>query len=109
MPDFAAKQPVDLGPDYGLGRYIASTTCEECHGSDLKGQAGPMGKTPDLIVAGGYTRAEFERLITQGLPTGNRKLNPMMSGVAKYRFSRLTPHERDALYAYLKARAEKAQ
>ena len=31
----------------------------------------------------------------------------MMSGVSKYRFKYLTPHERDALYAYLKARAER--
>ena len=31
----------------------------------------------------------------------------MMSGVAKTRFAYMTPHERDALYAYLKARAEK--
>jgi hypothetical protein len=33
----------------------------------------------------------------------------MMSGVAKHRFSYLTQHERDALYAYLKARAEQPQ
>jgi hypothetical protein len=32
----------------------------------------------------------------------------MMSGVAQRRFTYLTPHERDELYAYLKARAEKA-
>lgn len=64
-------------------------------------------KTPDLIVVGAYTRAEFERLIMTGVPVGGRKLNPMMSGVAKTRFARLTPHERDALYAYLKARADK--
>lgn len=105
---FAKKQPVDLGPNYALGRYIASTTCEECHGSDLGGNQDPMGKTPNLIVAGGYTRGQFERLITLGIPTGNRKLNPMMSGVATTRFSHLTPHERDALYAYLKARSEKS-
>jgi hypothetical protein len=62
---------------------------------------------PDLVVAGGYSREEFERLITTGVPLGNRKLNPMMSGVAQRRFTHMTPHERDALYAYLKARAEK--
>jgi hypothetical protein len=64
------------------------------------------GKPPNLIVAGGYTREEFERLITQGIPTGNRKLKPAMAIVAQTRFSHLTHHERDALYAYLKARAE---
>lgn len=98
--------PVDVGPQYALGRYITEVTCAECHGSKLDGD--PSGKPPNLIVAGGYSRAEFEKLITHGIPTGNRKLNEMMTEVAKYRFSKLTPHERDALYAYLKARAEKA-
>lgn len=104
---FAKKQPVDLGGTYALGRYIASTTCEECHGSDLGGNQDPMGKTPNLVVAGGYSRADFERLMTTGVPVGGRKLNPMMSGAAVTRFARLTPHERDALYAYLKARADR--
>ena len=107
--DFASKQPIDLGPRYALGRYIASTTCEECHGSDLAGTNDPMGKTPDLVIAGSYGRAQFERLITQGIPTPARKLNPMMSGVASTRFTHFTKHERDALYAYLQARADRRQ
>lgn len=98
--------PVDAGPQFALGRYITSVTCAECHGPKLEGRP---GDTPNLIVAGGYSRAEFEKLITQGIPTGNRKLNSMMSGVAKTRFAHLAPHERDALYAYLKARAELPQ
>lgn len=103
------KTPVDLGPRYALGRYITMVTCAECHGSELNGDPHPSpGAPPNLIVAGGYSRSEFERLITQGVPTGNRKLREMMSGVAQRRFSHLTPHERDELYAYLKARAEKA-
>jgi mono/diheme cytochrome c family protein len=104
-PIFKRAQPVDLGPKYALGRYIASVTCEECHGSSLQGD--PFSKTPNLIVTGGYSRTQFETLITTGVPVGGRKLNPMMSGVAKSRFAQLTRHERDALYAYLKARAEK--
>jgi mono/diheme cytochrome c family protein len=99
--------PIDLGPEHALGRYITRVTCAECHGSELSGNE---GDTPDLIVAGGYSRGEFERLITQGIPTGNRKLkNELMALVAQSRFSHLTPHERDALYAYLKARAERPQ
>ena len=31
----------------------------------------------------------------------------LMDEIARHRFSRMTPHERDALYAYLKARAER--
>lgn len=101
------KTPADLGPRYGLGRYITMVTCAECHGEQLNGDPhGGPGAPPNLIVAGGYSRAEFEKLITQGVPTGNRKLREMMSGVAQTRFNHLTPHERDAIYAYLKARAE---
>jgi cytochrome c553 len=102
--------PADLGSSHALGRYITEVTCSECHGPTLEGnKSGRPGAPPDLVVAGGYSRAEFERLVTKGIPTGNRKIRPMMSGVSKYRFRYLTPHERDELYAYLKARAEKAQ
>lgn len=98
------KTPVDLGPTHALGRYIAMVTCAECHGEQLNGSD---HGTPDLVVAGAYSREEFERLLTTGVPTGGRKLKEMMESVAKQRFSRMTPHERGALYAYLKARAEK--
>ena len=109
VADFKRAQPIDLGPRYALGRYITTVSCEECHGSGLNGDSvGPV-KTPNLIVAGGYSRADFERLITQGIPTPNRKLNPMMPSVARGRFSHLTPHERDALYDYLRARAAQPQ
>lgn len=107
VKDFAKKQPMDLGRQYALGRYIASATCEECHVSDLSGNPSGLMKIPDLIVAGAYSRADFDKLITTGVPTPARKLNPMMAGVAVTRFSHLTPHERDALYAYLKERAER--
>jgi cytochrome c553 len=98
--------PVDVGPSHALGRYITRVTCAECHGPELKG----LGKdTPDLITAGAYSREEFERLMTRGIPTGGRKLRDLMTLVARDRFSQMTPHERDALYAYLKARAERPQ
>jgi cytochrome c553 len=100
--------PVDLGQKYALGRYITEVTCAECHGPKLEGNPNaPMGRIPNLIVAGSYSRAEFERLATKGIAAGNRKINPVMSGVAVTRISHLTPHERDALYSYLKARAER--
>lgn len=97
--------PVGLGMSHELGRYITRVTCAECHSAKLEGGDG----TPNLIVAGGYSRDEFEKLITQGVPTGGRKLHPLMVSVAKGRFSHLTRRERDALYAYLKARAEQSQ
>lgn len=106
VADAVAHPTADLGPRFALGRYVASVSCTECHGSAL---AGKPGDTPNLIVAGAYSRGEFERLITRGIPTGNRKLKPLMVNVAQTRFTHLTPHERDALYAYLKARAEQPQ
>jgi len=105
------KAPIDLGPTYALGRYITRVTCAECHGPDLNGDPERRtGEPPNLLVAGGYTRADFETLMTKGIPAGGRKLkNPLMGEVARERFGHFTPHERDALYAYLKARAEKAE
>jgi mono/diheme cytochrome c family protein len=98
--------PFDAGPEHALGRYITEVTCAECHGPKLEGHP---GDTPNLIAAGAYSRAEFETLMTKGIPSGGRKLkNPLMGEVARSRFTHFTPHERDALYAYLKARAEKA-
>jgi cytochrome c553 len=104
------KPSVDLGARYALGRYITSVTCAECHGSDLTGtkDVEPGLNSPNLIVVGAYTRADFERLMTTGVPVGGRKLR-LMYEVAKHRFTRMTPHERDALYAYLKARADQPQ
>jgi mono/diheme cytochrome c family protein len=103
VTELRAEGPADLGSHFALGRYIARVTCAECHGPKLKGRE---GDTPDLIVASGYSRPEFERLITEGVPTGGRKLKPLMQSVAKGRYSKLTRGERDALYAYLKALAE---
>ena len=101
------KPSVDLGPRYALGRYITSVTCAECHGSDLSGtkDVEPGLSSPNLIVVGAYTRADFERLMTTGVPVGGRKLR-LMDETATHRFSKMTVHERDALYDYLKARAE---
>jgi mono/diheme cytochrome c family protein len=102
------QAPIDLGQDYALGRYITQVTCAECHGPKLEGNPdAPMGKIPNLVVAGAYTPAEFARFMVQGIASGNRKINPIMAGVARTRFAHFTPHERDALYAYLKARAQR--
>jgi mono/diheme cytochrome c family protein len=110
VAQYKAKPMVDLGPEYALGRYIASVTCAECHGSDLTGINGVEKDldSPDLIVVGAYTREDFERLIDTGIPVGGRKLR-LMDKVATMRLTHLTPHERDAVYAYLKARADQPQ
>lgn len=97
--------PVDLGASHELGRYITRVTCAECHGPELKGGR----NAPDLIVTGAYSREEFEHLMVEGIGVGGRKLKPVMETVSKGRFSKMTPQERGALYAYLKARAEQPQ
>jgi mono/diheme cytochrome c family protein len=100
--------PVDLGPQHAQGRYITMVTCSECHGPKLEG--GAPGEPPNLIVAGSYSREQFETLLTKGVAPDGRKLkDPLMGEVARERFTHFTTHERDALYAYLKARAERPQ
>ena len=103
--------PVELGPKYALGRYITRVTCAECHGPKLEGApGGKPGEPPNLVVVASYTRAEFETLMTKGVPPGGRKLkNSLMGEVARERFTHFTSHERDAIYDYLKTRAEKSQ
>jgi len=100
-----AIAPVDVGPAHELGRYISRVTCAECHGPELKGGR----DTPDLLVAGAYSPEEFERLMVDGIGSRGRKLKPIMEGVSKGRFSKMTPRERAALYGYLKRRAEQPQ
>ena len=102
---FRKETPVDLGAQHRLGRYVAMTTCTECHNSRLQGYE---EFSPDLDIAGAYSAEELETLLT----TGKGKAKPdlgLMTIVAKERFSRLTPRERVAVISYLKARAERPQ
>ncbi len=101
--------PADAGPQFALGRYITSLTCAECHGMRLEGGTNEEGTIPDLIVASAYSPAEFGHFITTGVTPGNRKIDKLMVKVAQSRFSHLTPHERQALYGYLQARAQLPQ
>jgi len=104
--ELRATLPVNAGPRYALGRYITTVTCAECHGHRLEGHRTEEGSTPDLMIVSAYSREEFERLITRGEAKDGRRIAELMVGVARGRFSHLTQGERDALYAYLRARAE---
>ena len=106
VAEYRTKTPVDLGETHALGRYIAGATCAECHGGDLTGipDFGPGLSTPDLAIAGTYSDAELSELLT----TGKGKTKPdlgLMSDVGKGHFGYLTPSERAAVVAYVKARA----
>jgi mono/diheme cytochrome c family protein len=84
------------------GRYLALTSCTECHGPDLKGAApgaGPAG--PNLAVVSAYSDSAFRAFFRTGTALGNRRL-ALMSEMAELRFSHLTDDEVGALLAYLK-------
>lgn len=93
----------DYGPQHAQGRKLAQL-CVECHGADLKGME--LLKTPDLTMVASYDGPAFTRLLHEGVAAGDRKLDGLMGGVARSRFSALTEAEIAALHAYLKARAE---
>ena len=99
------QAPPDLGESHKYGRQLARIVCAECHNSSLQGFD---GFTPNLDIAGTYDAAELETLLT----TGKGKSKPdlgLMSEQAKDRFTKLTPGERNAIIAYVKARAENSQ
>jgi len=81
------------------GAYLARTSCTECHGLDLRGS----DPAPDLRIAAGYSFEAFSGLMRRGEGLGNREL-PLMSSVARQRFSHFTDQELRELYVYLIAR-----
>lgn len=96
-----ATRPVE---PLALGKYLALTTCSECHGRDLNGW-GPDDPTPSLIVAKAYTPEKFARLMKTGqVASGGKSKTGLMSEVALYRFSSLTNDEVSALKLYLDSR-----
>lgn len=94
-----AERPVDADA-LGLGRYVARTSCTECHGPDLRGGDGP----PSLAIATAYAPAEFRHFLRTGEAKGGRELR-LMSDMARNRFSQFTDAEIGALHAYLRTLA----
>jgi cytochrome c553 len=81
------------------GRYLALTTCSECHGWDLRGD--PSGKPPNLAVAAAYSEQDWLTLLRTGKGLNGRDLG-LMSQVALARFRHLTDAEARALLTYLR-------
>jgi cytochrome c553 len=121
QPDLVARYqrdlPVDLGPKYALGRYIAASNCAECHGPVLRGGKRPYADinpsigppqraTPDLAIVGAYDLAQFTKLLRTGVPVGGRDLG-IMSETARSDFSHFNDAEIAALHAYLQERAKR--
>ncbi len=86
-------------PALARGEYLAMTTCNECHGLDLRGDTLIMG-TPDLAIVRAIDRDTFETIIRTGRGLGDRHLG-LMSLVAPDRFSEMTEQDVDDLYHFL--------
>lgn len=73
-------------------RHFVQTACSECHGLDLQGY--PEEGVPPLSIARAYNDQQFLRLLHEGKTlAGTDSATGMMSGVARARFSLLTPEE----------------
>ncbi len=79
------------------GKYLAVTTCTECHGMNLMGNG---DQTPALTVVSGYTNEDLKHLFKTGEALGGRELE-LMSSVSRSRFSHFTDEEVEAIHAYL--------
>lgn len=101
---FRDQPPPDLGESHAYGRHLSQIVCAECHNSSLQGFE---GFTPNLDIAGTYNAAEFETLLTSGKGKSKADLG-LMSLSSRDRFAKLTPGERSAIIAYVKARADQA-
>ena len=90
----------DSGDTTGLGRgrYLAMTSCIECHGSELQGAV----DTPSLAGAYGYSLDEFVRLARTATPREPRTLD-LMARVATDRLSHMTDDELGDLHMYLQS------
>jgi cytochrome c553 len=86
----------------GLGRYLATLACGECHGLDQKGNADDG--VPNLAVAKAYSDDEFRKLMHDGVAKGDRKIREMMASSARTRFSVFTEEEVSALKQFLDSR-----
>jgi mono/diheme cytochrome c family protein len=82
------------------GRYLAFTSCTECHGQALEGG---FNSAPPLVIVRGYSLDEFTRLMQTGVPRDGRDLS-MMGAVARSRFSHFSDEEIAALHGFLQSR-----
>jgi len=92
--------PEAANEEAALGRYLARTTCPQCHATDLRGTSNPGFTSPSLQVVTGYTPEGFIWLLRTGVPLGERNL-VMMGPWARDHLSHFTDAEIAALYGYL--------
>lgn len=103
MADYRDNAPADLGDMYASGRYVAMTTCAECHGPNLEGVP---DFTPSLLDVGPmYDDEAFKALLSEGKGLEGRELG-LMALVGEGHFSYLTKRERQAVIDYVHALAK---
>ena len=90
------------------GRYLARTTCAECHGTSLDGESNPDFTSPSLRLVAAYSPEGFKQLMREGVALGGRHLRTM-SPWARQHLSHLTDSEIAALYSYLHTLPETAR
>ncbi len=89
-------------PVLAKGEYVAMTTCNECHGRDLRGEVFFNEYNPNLtLMIKAYSETDFRRLMKHGEALGGRSDLGLMTYVAQSRFAYFTEQELTALYAYL--------
>ena len=99
------QPPPDLGPQYAWGRQLARVTCSQCHNNALQGW---KDFTPDLDIAGPYSKAELTHLLTTGEGKTTKK-DFGMTEIVRDHLAYMTPRERDAIVDYVLARANRPQ
>jgi mono/diheme cytochrome c family protein len=100
----AVPPPEATDQEAAFGRYLARTTCAECHGTNLRGASNPDFRSPDLRIVAAYSPEAFAELMRTGVALGGRKLG-VMGARARNNLSHLTEAEIAALYDYLHAQA----
>ena len=94
---------LDASPDaepVTRGRYLASTTCTECHGTQFEGG----DDIPALSIVAGYSEEAFRTLLRTGVPLDGRELG-LMKSVALGRTANFTDQEIAAVFAFLRTLA----
>lgn len=93
----------EAGPTAEYGEYLASITCQYCHGSDLRGGVPPMPDAPpapDLAAAGQWTLEEFKHALRTGeRPSGKAAMDPEFMPIGLT--NKMTDADLEALHSHL--------
>ncbi len=92
--------PDAMSEEAAKGRYLARTSCPQCHGTSLRGTSNPDFTSPSLQIVAAYSPQSFTQLLRTGVALGGRNL-ATMGPWARQHLSYFTDSEIAALYSYL--------